>query len=187
MCAKRARDNDNVDDLELEPKSRSQKKRESTALQKQGEYLAGLSPAVQKGLPMSPDLLEALAVWRTLKTWEAKRRHMQYIGRLMRELDEPDALLEALEDLEAGHRRDARSFQHLESMRDRLLDADEKARDEALEECLGAFPSLEKNHLIHLVQGALSEREKKRPPRQARELFRLLRGAADVAEKERDS
>lgn len=182
MCAKRERDSGNFEEQETESKSRSQKKRESTALQKRGEYLAGLSPAVQKKLPLSSDLLEALAVWRTLKTWEAKRRHMQYIGRLMREQDDPEALLEALDELDAVRRRGALGFQHLESLRDRLLDEDEGTRAGAFEECLGRFPSLERNRLAHLVQGALSEREKKRSPRQARELFRLLRGAAETAE-----
>lgn len=78
--------------------SRSQKKRDSSALQERGEYLAGLSPAVWKTLPLDPDLLAALQEWRALKSREAKRRHLQYIGRLMRELDDDSraALLEAL-------------------------------------------------------------------------------------------
>ena len=80
-------------------KSRSQKKRESTWLQHRGEELAALAPAIQKQLPLTPDLAEALVLWRGLKSREAKRRHMQYIGRLIRELDNQEKLLSALEHL----------------------------------------------------------------------------------------
>ena len=90
-----------------EEKSRSQKKRESSALQEQGRFLAGLSPALWKKQPLSPDLDEALQAWRSMKTFEAQRRHMHYIGRLMRELDEEEqsALLAALDDLRYDARR----------------------------------------------------------------------------------
>ena len=169
-------------DIMEEPKSRSRKKRESTALQKQGQYLAGLSSAVQRTLPLSPELLEALEEWRGLKTHEAKRRHMQYIGRLMRELDDQDALLEALEDLDNNRRRDTREFRHLEELRDRLLQPGPDGRETALEECLVQYPSLERGRLLHVVEAALAEREKKRPPRQGRELFRPLRDAAEASE-----
>lgn len=65
--------------------SRSQKKRDSSALQKIGEELACLAPAKLAKLPLTEDLKEAFAEFRKLSDKEAKRRHLQYIGRLMRE------------------------------------------------------------------------------------------------------
>lgn len=162
-------------------KSRTRKKRESTALQQRGEELAALSPAMQRQLPLSPELAEALSLWPGLKTHEARRRHMQYIGRLMRELDEPEALLCALDDLKAESGRGAARFARLERLRDALLDPVETVRSAALEEVLADFPLLREARLVHLVQGALAEREKKQPPRQARELFRYLRDGAGAA------
>ncbi len=156
-------------------KSRSQKKRESSALQKHGEALAALSPAVWKKLPLSAELEEALAAWAGMKSWEAKRRQMQYIGRLMRELDEPEALFSALEELREQARGETAAFRHLEALRDALVHADAHVRQKALEETLRANPDLEAARLAHLVEGALAEREKKRPPRQGRALFRYLR------------
>ena len=83
-------------------KSRSHKKRESTALQKRGEELAALGPGAWKTLPLPEGLLEALNDVQRMKSHEARRRQMQYIGRLMREADpeETDALLSALDDLQ---------------------------------------------------------------------------------------
>ncbi len=79
-----------------EYKSRSQKKRESTALQKLGEELARLSPQLLRGLELPEDLRSALAELPRMKTHEARRRQMQYIGRQMREVEDPEALAEAV-------------------------------------------------------------------------------------------
>jgi ribosome-associated protein len=83
-------------------KSRSRKKRESTALQKRGEELAALGPGSWKTLPLPEGLLEALSDLHRMKNHEARRRQMQYLGRLMREADseEMDTLLSALDDLQ---------------------------------------------------------------------------------------
>lgn len=156
-------------------KSRSQKKRESSALQERGQELASLSPAVLGRLPLAPELAEALAAWRGLKSHEAKRRHMQYIGRLMREVENADELLSALDDLQAETARDAGRFARLEALRDTLLDPAGETRAEALEHALAEFPTLDQSRLTHLMEAALADREKKRPPRHARELFRYLR------------
>ena len=156
-------------------KSRSQKKRESTALQDRGEELAALSPALQARLPLTPDLAEALTLWRGMKSHEARRRHLQYIGRLMREMDNQEELLAALDGLKAEASRDAGRFARLEGLRDALLDPAEAVRAGALEQALAEFPALEQSRLLHLVEAALADREKKRPPRHARELFRYLR------------
>lgn len=68
--------------------SRSQKKRDSSQLQKIGEELADLAPAKLAKLPLTQDLENAFAEYRKISNKEAKRRHLQYIGRLMREAQE---------------------------------------------------------------------------------------------------
>ena len=57
--------------------SRSHKKRESTALQKRGEEMAALSPALWKQLPLTPEMRDALMEFQSLKSREAKRRQLQ--------------------------------------------------------------------------------------------------------------
>ncbi len=67
-------------------KSRSQKKRESTAKQDEAEALIGLSKSklIEEGI--HEDIIEAIEDYKKIASHEAKRRQMQYIGRLMREL-----------------------------------------------------------------------------------------------------
>lgn len=78
--------NGGIDDSPDTP-SRSQLKRDSLVLQAKGEELSALSAARQAKLPLPPDLKQALTDFRSLSTHEARRRQMQYIGRLMREAD----------------------------------------------------------------------------------------------------
>ena len=169
MRAKRA-----IIDPELD-KSRSQKKRESTALQKAGEALAALTPAARASLALPPDLAEALSEWQKTKTHEAKRRQMQFIGRLIRESEDTEAILARLEDLQNNQHRQTEASARLEALRLRLLSDDEGERAAALEEALTALPRLNRTRLVHLVESARAEREKKRPPKHFRELFRYLR------------
>ncbi len=76
-------------------KSRSQKKRESAALQELGEKLAKLPLRALEGFPLAPGLLSAFRELKTIRSNEARRRHFQYIGRLMREADSPGDIEEA--------------------------------------------------------------------------------------------
>ena len=76
-------------------KSRSQKKRESSALQALGEKLARLPLRTLEGFPLAPDLLAAFRDLKAITSNEARRRHYQYIGSLMREAETPEAIAEA--------------------------------------------------------------------------------------------
>ena len=83
--------------------SRSQKKRESTALQATGELLARMPASRRLLLPLPQDLKDALEDYDRLSGFEAKRRQLQFIGRLMRESQEEGTLqplLDALARLE---------------------------------------------------------------------------------------
>ncbi len=163
-------------------KSRSQKKRESTALQMKGEELAALGPAALAALDLPPDLRAAVTEWRGMKSHEAKRRQMQYIGRLMRELDDPEGLLAALTALQFPARQEAARLNRLEEARKELLAEDENARRAALARILGQWPALDEARLRHMVEAALAERTKNRPPKVYRELFRYLRQADEAGE-----
>jgi Uncharacterized protein conserved in bacteria len=83
------------------PPSRSQRKRDSLALQQLGETIAEAAPHIQAKLPLSDDMRAALAEYRRISSREGKRRHLQYIGRLMREEEHADTLATALGNLRA--------------------------------------------------------------------------------------
>lgn len=151
------------------PKSRSQKKREMTELQELGRRLAEQPDAVLERLALPPALRNALLEARGMVKHEARRRHMQYIGRLMREVD-PEPVRAVLDDLETGRRSAAREHHRVEDQRDRLVGGD----DELLHQLAEAHPE-QRQRLRQLVLSARREQAAGKPPKASRALFRLLR------------
>lgn len=157
-----------------EAPSRSQKKRDSTALQLLGEELARLPLTRLRHLPLSPELDEALRLLARINDNEGRRRQKQFIGRLMREVDH-QAVRTALDRITLGHSQDNAAFHRAERLRDTLLDAS----PDALAPLLAPWPDLEAE-LHALILDAQEERasigtSKARPPHAQRALFRKLR------------
>ena len=167
---KRYQWNEMEEDLDEMRPSRSQKKRESTALQQLGEELATLSASQLAAMPLSDSTRTALLDWQKLSSHEGRRRQMQYIGRLMREEKDSSAIRKALDILKLGHLGETASLQRVEQLRDQLLQASPAELDTLLE----PFPAEEKT-LRELVDRARNEREHGRPPHAFRALFRKLR------------
>lgn len=153
-------------DAQEAPPSRSQKKRDSTALQALGEELAKLAPARLGSLPLTPELDEGLRLLARIKDHEGRRRQMQYIGRLMRECDAA-AIREALERMHQGQVQDNAAFHHAERLREALL----HATAAELETLLAPWPE-QAEELRTLIGEAKRENG---PPHAKRALFRRLR------------
>lgn len=156
------------------PPSRSQKKRDSTALQVLGGKLAELPDSALKRLNLPPRLAEAIADYKKLTGHEARRRQLQFIGALMRETD-TSPLSRAVDDMQAGNRSQAREFHAVEGWRDALLAGDESH----LEDMVALAPEEERaevrSRIRLLARNARAEAAKNKPPRSSRALFRLLR------------
>jgi ribosome-associated protein len=156
---------------EPELASKTRRKNRMHALQDLGERLAELRPEqlAQFGLP--EDLATAIADYRRFTKWEAKRRQMQYIGRLMRDID-PAPIAAKLDQSQRTSREAVASFHAAESWRDRLVEgADSRA---ALEALIAAHPHADREKIAKLADQARAERAAGRPPASVRLLFREL-------------
>lgn len=153
--------------------SKSQLKREMHALQALGEQLIAMKDSERSRFPLSDDLLRAIEETGRIKAREARRRHMQYVGKLMRheDLDGIQAVFDAMEREQL--RRD-NAFHHLEAWRDRLIEEG----DTAIEPLLNDYPTIDRQALRQLIRNARHERDQQKPPTNARRLFKLLREAA---------
>lgn len=154
--------------------SRSQKKRDSSAAQELGTALANLAVADLRKLNVPEDLVAAIADWKKFPGHEAKRRQMQYIGKLMRDMD-TDELRERLEDFLVPSREDTAALHAAEKLREELLAAAPEELEAKLTALAANNPGLAVNQLRHLVVTARDERAQKRPPKAYRELFKRLR------------
>lgn len=155
---------------EEEGKSKSQVKREMHELQKLGEELVALSAASRAKVPLDDELKDALQLADKLSNKrEALRRHIQFIGRLMRTRDlEP--IDQALALLRNTNQAATRQFHKVENWRDKLL-----ADNDALTEFIAAYPQVDVQQLRQLIRNAKKEQEKQQPPKYFRELFQLIK------------
>lgn len=171
---------DTLDDLDKpEPPSKSQKKRDMTALQDLGQQLVELPADRLAKLDMPDALRIALADARRFTKNEARRRQMQYIGKLMRTID--PAPFQAALDAIAGASASENAKQHrIERLRTQLLE-DEAA---ALAEIAATHPGADLQHLRQLRRNAQKERELAKPPRAFREIFRVLRELEEAREED---
>jgi ribosome-associated protein len=160
-----------------EAPSKSALKREMTARQALGEALCELSEKELARMPIDDErLLAAIAESRRITQRSALRRHRQYIGKLMRQI-EPEPIAAALDALHQERRGDAARFRELETLRDDLI-----ARgDDALADLLSRFPHAERQPLRQLTREARAERDAGRPPAASRRLFRYLRALQESA------
>jgi len=150
------------------PPSKSQRKRDMTALQRLGARLVGLSPEQLDRLGLPEPLRDALAFARKVTSHEGRRRHMQYIGKLMRHVD-AEPILRALDDATGSSRAAVARMHQAEAWRERLL-----ADDDALTELVAEHAELDVQQLRTLVRAARRERTSNAPPRQTRALYKLL-------------
>jgi len=148
--------------------SKSQRKREMHALQGLGADLVKLSAEQLDRLDLPAELREAVAFAHRVTSHEAKRRHMQYLGKLMRQVD-ADAIRAGVAAV-TGESRAAVARMHLaERWRERLL-----ADDAALTEFVAEYPTAEVQWLRAAIRSLRRERMAERAPRQAREIYRWL-------------
>ncbi|KFZ37838.1 hypothetical protein HR45_08260 [Shewanella mangrovi] len=154
-----------VDDSELlkqpfdhddEYVSKSAMKRESTAAQELGAQLLALGKGQLERIPLDDSLLDALALAKKIKpNTDAHRRQVQYIGRLMRNIDlEP--IKAALDKVLNRKNQVAAQAQITEKLRDKLL----AEGDAGVQELLQQYPTLDRQKLRQLVRQANKELSK---------------------------
>jgi ribosome-associated protein len=164
----------------METVSKSQRKRDMQALQDLGEELVALSRQRLGQLELPETLLDAILEAQRIRAHEGRRRQLQYVGRLMRDIDAAPIAAQ-LERWKLPGRAEARLHQQAETWRAQLL-----SEANALEALCAKFPRAqsEKSRIGELVQQIRWEAEHGKPPKAARALFRLL---SDILHSDSDS
>ena len=153
--------------------SRTKKKLEVEELQRLGAALIALAPAQLDALVLPVQLLAAVREAQGITSHEARRRQVQFIGKVMRKLD-PEPVRAAVAAI-AGHSAAARARQRrLEQWRERLI-----GNDAALTEFAREHPWADLQAMRALIRNARKEIAEAKPPRAQRELFRLIRTALE--------
>ncbi|WP_261816068.1 ribosome biogenesis factor YjgA [Vibrio gallicus] len=153
--------------------SKTEMKEDMEVLQKLGEELVGLKPSVLAKFPLPDQLAEAIKDAQRFKN-EAKRRQLQFIGKLMRQV-EPELIQAALDKHRNKHAQASAELHKLESLRDELIEQG----DVAIEKVLELYPSVDRQRLRQLVRQANKEKKLNKPPKAYREIFQTLKELHD--------
>jgi ribosome-associated protein len=157
---------------EYDRPSKSQLKREMTALQELGEELVAQPKDRVMRVPMPEDVRDAILDCQRIKDHEGRRRQMQYVGKKMRTLedDELAAIQKVLDSWKGQSKADTAAMHALERRRDKLL-----ANDNALTELMAQHPELDVQQLRTLIRNARKEQSENKPPKAYREIFQILK------------
>jgi ribosome-associated protein len=154
--------------------SKSQKKRDSTAAQDLGAKVAELSRDKIESLGLPEKLQDALIETSRITAHEGKRRHLQLIGKLMRNVD-LDPIRAALEKFSGTSKQEIADMHLAERWRERLLkDAD------AIALFANDYRDADLQQLRTMIRNAQKEQSQGKPPRDFRKIYQFLRDAIDA-------
>ena len=167
---------------EYDRPSKSQLKREMTALQKLGAELIAEPRERVKRVPMPEDVRDAILECQTITDHEGRRRQLQYVGKKMRTLEEEEVALirKTIDSWKQPSKAETAALHAVERRRDKLL-----ADDGALTELRAQYPELDVQQMRTMIRNARREQAESKPPKAYREIFQVLKqlqtGAAKSA------
>lgn len=167
------KNDDAFDDLPPEV-SKSQIKREMIALQHLGKKLTDLKPEQLKKMPIGEDLLKAVQESANIQQREAKRRHLHFIGKLMRSED-AEAIQYALDQFDSSSLRYAQEIHLIEVWRERLIAGDKTSLTAFIEE----KPNVDVQSLRQLIRNAQKDLSQEKNTGAAKKLFKFIRALYD--------
>ena len=159
----------------IEPISKTKLKAEADAAQNIGKKLIDLSKDRLIKLDLPEALFDAVLEAKRLTANGAIRRQLQYLGRLMRDIDSAP-IVEQLQAWEGKNTQENARFHTMERWRDRLI-----AEPAALQAFLALYPQADIQQLRTLIRNAQKELVANKPPKSSRELFKLIRELSEGA------
>lgn len=166
---------DSYDDDFSDEKSKTQIKRELHALVELGQRLTTLKPDLLAKLPLTDAMRKALAEAPKHTANSAKKRHVQFIGKLMREQD-IEGILALVDQVDSSTREYNERFHNLERWRDRLIAGD----DTTLESFVVDYPDTDRQQMRSLIRHAQHEAARNKPPAAARKVFKYIRELDEI-------
>jgi ribosome-associated protein len=164
--------------------TRTQQRRDALAVLALAMQLVELPPSKLARANLPEDVLREVENTRRITAHIARKRQLGFLAKVMRrhEDDAYDGLRTLLGENREQLRKETAAMHRLEALRDRLLDD-----DNALQELIDQYPSIDRQHVRSLVRAARVERDGNKPPRAYREIFQLLKQVSAEADTDEDA
>ena len=148
--------------------SKTKQKEVMHELRDLGAELVELSVGQLKRINLPENIFDAVRECQKITAHGARRRQIQYLGKLMRGVDD-EPIRAGLALLRGESSAETARLHRLERLRVRLLE------DEAvLTEIAAQWPGVDLQHLRTLRRNALKEKENNKPPKNFRAIFQIL-------------
>lgn len=166
--------------------SRTARKKASGHLQDLGAELVDAKASLVAGLPLPERLRDAIRDAKGMRSFGAKRRQLQFIGKQMRALDEEtvESIRTALGRVHSQSAQDTKLLHEAEQWRDALI-----ADDERLSEWVERYPGGDIQGLRAVIRQARKDAMTAKPGaaerqgRAYREIFAIIRAQLKAREK----
>jgi len=156
--------------------SKTQRKHDCDVMQELGEKMITLNQEELSKINMDDELRRAIEEAQRMKSHGALKRQKQYIGKIIRNLED-ETLEPQLNRILHKHDIHNAEFKRMEKWRDTILENGDQGINAFMEE----YPDADRHHLRQLVRNAKKEKLNNKPPVAYRQIFKYIREIADQA------
>ena len=148
--------------------SKTKQKEAMHELRDLGAELVELSVGQLKRINLPENIFDAVRECQKITAHGARRRQIQYLGKLMRSVDD-EPIRAGLALLRGESSAETARLHRLERLRVKLLEDESTLSDIA-----ALWPSVDLQHLRQLRRNAIKEQEQNKPPKNFRAIFQVL-------------
>ena len=149
--------------------SKTELKKDSKKIQQFGRKISELTVTNIEAFKFPINIYEATMDLKNLKSNSAKKRQVQYLGKLLREIDLTDAFI-VMKQLKVSSQKEIQRNNIIESWRDKLLN-----NAKSITEFVDEYPKIDRQSLRQTISNAQKEKKDNKPPKHSKQLFKLIK------------
>jgi ribosome-associated protein len=149
--------------------SKTELKKDSKKIQQFGRKISELTINNIEAFKFPLNIYEAVIGLKNLKSNSAKKRQVQYLGKLLREIDLTDAFL-VMKQLKVSSQKEIQRNHIIEGWRDKLL-----SNNNSITEFVDEYPKIDRQSLRQTISNAQKEKKEDKGPKYSRQLFKLIK------------
>ena len=139
--------------------SKTELKKDSKKIQQFGRKISELTINNIEAFKFPLNIYEATIDLKNLKSNSAKKRQVQYLGKLLREIDLTDAFI-IMKQLKVSSQKEIQRNNIIEGWRNKLLN-----NNNSITEFVDEYPEIDRQSLRQTISNAQKEKIKNKPPK----------------------